>query len=286
MATKSTTKAIPTVNLPAGIPIPVLGQGTWTMGERKHSRREEILALQRGIDLGMTLIDTAEMYGDGATEELVAEAIQGRRKEVILVSKVLATNATTRGTIEACERSLRRLKTDHIDLYLLHWRESVPLENTVAAFEKLVRAGKIRFWGVSNFDVSDMEELMAIPEGSLCQTNQVLYNLSRRGIEYDLLTWCRERKMPIMAYSPIEQGRLLEDGAVQRVAKRHNATPVQIALAWVLREKDINTIPKAGTTQHVEENRAALNVTLTKEDLAELDKTFPAPKKKVPLELI
>jgi diketogulonate reductase-like aldo/keto reductase len=286
MTTHNKTKAIPTVNLPSGMTIPILGQGTWEMGEGKHPRREEILALQLGIDLGMTLIDTAEMYGNGATEELVGEAISGRRQDVILVSKVLPSNATTRGTVEACERSLRRLKTDYIDIYLLHWRESVPLEKTVDGFEKLVRAGRIRCWGVSNFDVSDMEELMAIPEGSRCQTNQVLYNLTRRGIEHDLLPWCRKRRMPIMAYSPIEQGRLLVDRGLRKVATRHNATPAQVVLAWVLRGKDINTIPKAGTRKHVEENRAALQVNLTKEDLAELDETFPAPKKKTPLDVI
>jgi diketogulonate reductase-like aldo/keto reductase len=286
MATDSTTKAIPTVNLPSGMAIPILGQGTWEMGEGKHPRREEILALQRGIDLGMTLIDTAEMYGNGATEELVGEAIGGRRQNVILVSKVLPGNATKNGTVDACERSLRRLKTDYLDIYLLHWRESVPLKNSVDAFERLVRAGKIRCWGVSNFDLSDMEELMAIPEGSRCQTNQVLYNLTRRGIEHDLLPWCRKFKIPIMAYSPIEQGRLLEHRAVRTVAKRHNATPAQVALTWVLRLKNINTIPKAGTRKHVEDNRAALNVNLTKEDLAELDQAFPAPTRKVSLEVI
>ena len=286
MTTNVTTKAIPTVNLPAGEPIPVLGLGTWGMGEGKHRRREEILALQLGIDLGMTLIDTAEMYGEGAAEELIGEAIRGRRKEVFIVSKVLPSNATTYGTVEACERSLRRLKTDYLDMYLLHWRGPVPLENTVEAFGRLVHAGKSRYWGVSNFDVADMEELRAIPSGSRCQTDQILYNLMRRGIEYDLLPWCLEHKMPIMAYSPIEQGRLPNHSTVGRLALRHGATPAQVALAWVLRVKDINTIPKASTRKHVQENRAALNITFTEEDLAELDAAFPPPTHKVPLEVI
>jgi diketogulonate reductase-like aldo/keto reductase len=286
MATNLTRKAIPTVNLPSGEAIPVLGQGTWGMGEERRLRGEEILALQLGIDLGMTLIDTAEMYGEGAGEELVGEAIRGRRKEVFLVSKVLPDNATTHGTVEACERSLRRLKTDYLDMYLLHWRGPIPLENTVEAFGRLVRAGKIRYWGVSNFDVADMEELMDISGGSRCQTDQVLYNLTRRGIEYDLIPWCIERDMPIMAYSPIEQGRLLNNSTVRRVAMRHHATPAQVSLAWVLRVEDVNTIPKASTREHVHENHAALNVTLSEEDLAELDAAFPPPTHKAPLEVI
>jgi len=285
MTAKVTTK-MPMLNLPAGEQIPVLGQGTWGMGEGKHPRPEEILALQLGIDLGMTLIDTAEMYGEGAAEELIGDAIRGRRKEVVLVSKVLPDNATTNGTVQACERSLRRLGTDYLDLYLLHWRESVPLDDTVEGFKRLVRDGKIRYWGVSNFDVADMQELMAIPGGSRCQTDQVLYNLTRRGIEYDLLPWCFERRMPVMAYSPIEQGRLLSDPALRIVASRHEATPAQIALAWVLRVPEVNAIPKASTRTHVQENRAALSIVLTEEDLAELDAAFPPPTHKMPLEVI
>jgi diketogulonate reductase-like aldo/keto reductase len=256
------------------------------MGEGNHRRRDEILSLQLGVDLGMTLIDTAEMYGAGATEELVGEAIQGRRQEVFLISKVLPSNATRHGAIEACERSLRRLRTDYLDMYLLHWRESRPLENTVDAFETLVRAGKIRCWGVSNFDLPDMEELMAISRGSHCQTNQVLYNLARRGIEFDLRSWCHERSMPIMAYSPIEQGQLLSAPAVRKVARRHKATPAQVALAWVLRVTGVTAIPKASKKEHVLENRAALNLALSDTDLAELDAEFPPPPRKVPLEMI
>jgi diketogulonate reductase-like aldo/keto reductase len=279
-------KTIPMIRLPAGEPIPVLGQGTWCMGEGTRPRAEEIHTLQLGIDLGMTLLDTAEMYGDGVAEQLIGEAIRGRRKEIFLVSKVLPSNATTSGTIAACERSLRRLGTDYLDLYLLHWRQHIPLEQTVVGFARLLRAGKIRHWGVSNFDIADMQELMASPEGSRCQTNQVLYNLTRRGIEYDLLPWCREGRMPVMAYSPIEQGRLLENSVLQSVASRHGATPTQVALAWILRMSNVNVIPKASTKKHVLENRAALNVALTKEDLAELDRTFPPPIRKKPLEMI
>src|SRR6266850_1113017 len=286
MATNTTTGTVPTIQLPAGQPIPVLGQGTWGMGEGKHSQGEEMLAIQLGIDLGLTLIDTAEMYGSGAAEKLIGETIRGRRKEVFLVSKVLPQNATTYGMVEACERSLRRLQTDYLDMYLLHWRGPVPLENTVDAFGRLGRSGKIRYWGVSNFDVADMDELMAVPEGYRCQTDQVLYNLSRRGIEYDLLPWCLQRHLVIMAYSPIEQGRLLKHPALQKVASRHDATPAQVALAWVLRQKNVNTIPKAATRSHVMENYAALKLTLTAEDLGELDRAFPPPTQKVPLEVI
>ncbi|BAD39643.1 oxidoreductase [Symbiobacterium thermophilum IAM 14863] len=277
---------IPTLSLPSGERVPVLGQGTWTMGESRRSRREEAEALRLGLDLGMTLIDTAEMYADGGAEEVVAEAIAGRRDEVFLVSKVLPGNASRRGTIEACERSLRRLRTDRIDLYLLHWRGRHPLAETLEAFAELVRAGKIRYWGVSNFDTDDMEELTGLPGGAAVATNQVLYNLSRRGIEYDLLPWCRERRIPIMAYSPIEQGRILENTVLRRVAARHGATPAQVALAWLLRQKDVMVIPKAGRPEHVRENRAALDLELTAEDLAELDRAFPSPTRKVPLEML
>jgi len=274
------------ISLPSGDEIPVLGLGTWQMGEGKRARLQEIRALQKGLDLGMTLIDTAEMYGNGDTEKLVGEAIRGRRDEVFLVSKVLPQNATTHGTVEACERSLQRLGTDRIDMYLLHWRGSVPLEKTVEGFERLIRSGKIRFWGVSNFDVKDMEELFALPEGSRCQTNQVLYNLRRRGIEYDLLPWSVEHRNVIMAYSPIEQGQLLNHPVVRNIALRQGATPTQIALAWVLRMKKVNAIPKASTPEHVAENHGALKVNLTKQDLSELDKAFPPPARTVPLEMI
>ncbi len=286
MTPRDPVHPVPTLRLPSGERVPVLGQGTWMMGENRRSRREEAEALRLGIDLGMTLIDTAEMYADGGAEEVVAEAIAGRRDEVFLVSKVLPGNASRRGTIAACERSLRRLRTDRIDLYLLHWRGRHPLSETLEAFEELQRAGKIRYWGVSNFDTDDMEELAALPGGAGAATDQVLYNLSRRGIEYDLLPWCRSRRIPIMAYSPIEQGRILRNPALQRVAARHGATAAQVALAWLLRQGDVMVIPKAGRPAHVRENRAALDLSLTPEDLAELDQAFPPPTRKVPLEML
>ncbi len=286
MTLRDPVQPIPTLSLPSGERVPVLGQGTWMMGESRRSRREEVEALRLGLDLGMTLIDTAEMYADGGAEEVVAEAIAGRRDQVFLVTKVLPGNASRRGTIEACERSLRRLRTDRIDLYLLHWRGRYPLAETLEAFAELVRAGKIRYWGVSNFDTDDMAELTGLPGGAAVATNQVLHNLSRRGIEYDLLPWCRERRIPIMAYSPIEQGRILGNPALRRVAARHGATPAQVALAWLLRQKDVMVIPKAGRREHVRENRAALDLELTAEDLAGLDRAFPPPTRKVPLEML
>jgi diketogulonate reductase-like aldo/keto reductase len=256
------------------------------MAEDARRRKEEIAALRTGIDLGMTLIDTAEMYTDGQAEELVGEAIDGRRNEVFLVSKVLPQNATEVGTVAACERSLKRLKTDRIDLYLLHWRGSPPLAGTLKAFAALRRDGKICHWGVSNFDLSDMEELWGLPGGRDCATNQVLYNLRRRGIEHDLLPWCRKNKIPIMAYSPVEQGRLLDHRALADIAKAHGATPAQVALAWVMREEGVIAIPKAGTIAHVKENRAALDLALTRDDLAALDRAFPPPKGARPLEML
>jgi diketogulonate reductase-like aldo/keto reductase len=275
-----------TTKLPSGEAIPVLGQGTWHMAEDPRRRADEIAALRCGLDLGMTLIDTAEMYADGAAEQLVGEAIAGRRDEVFLVGKVLPHNATRRGTIAACERSLRRLGTDQLDLYLLHWRGQVPLAETLEAFIALIRAGKIRHWGVSNFDVADMEELDGTPGGGAVATDQVLYNLTRRGIEYDLLPWCRKRGIPIMAYSPVEQGRLLNHPQLQGIADRHCATSAQVALAWVVRQDGLVAIPKAGTPAHVRENRAALDILLTDEDLAALDRVFPPPTGPQPLEMI
>ena len=277
---------LPTVKLPSGETVPQLGQGTWHMGESGRARKDEVTALKLGLDLGMTLIDTAEMYGNGGAEEVVAEAVAGRRDECFIVSKVLAENSTRAGTIAACERSLKRLKTDRIDLYLLHWRGRPELEETVSGFEALLASGAIRAWGVSNFDVDDMEELVAVEGGAACASNQVLYNLRRRGIELGLLPWCRERGIPIMAYSPIEQGRLLRDRALTGVAIRHRATPAQIALAWVLRHTDMMVIPKATTLEHVRENRAALDIALTEQDLAELNRAFPPPKGRRPLELL
>lgn len=279
--------AVPTTTVASGEDVPVLGQGTWHMADEPGRRKDEIAALRTGLDLGLTLIDTAEMYADGAAEQLVAEAMAGRRDEVFLVTKVLPDHATRRGTVAACEASLRRLKTDRIDLYLLHWRGDAPLEETVEAFEQLVRSGKIRYWGVSNFGIDDMKELIDLPAGAGVATDQVLYNLRRRGIEVDLLPWCRRHRMPIMAYSPIDEGRLLRRRrALDGVARRHGMTPAQVALAWVVRRPGLIAIPKAGTPDHVRENRAAANLRLTKEDLDELDAAFPPPAEPVPLEVL
>jgi diketogulonate reductase-like aldo/keto reductase len=273
-----------TVTLPNGKAVPVLGQGTWHMGESQEERRAELDALRLGIDLGMTLIDTAEMYADGGAEKVVGEAIAGRRDDVYLVSKVYPHNATRKGAIAACERSLRRLKAECLDLYLLHWRGSVPLEETLSAFEDLRSRGKIRDFGVSNFDKSDMEEIMQIPGGERTATNQVLYNLQRRGIESDLLPWCRHRGIPIMAYSPIEQGRLL--ASLRISSERRGLTPAQVALAWVLSQDGVIAIPKASNIQHVSENRAAADVMLSAQELAELDSLYPRPTRKTSLEML
>lgn len=275
-----------TTRLPSGESVPVLGQGTWHLGEGLHPREHELAALRLGVDLGIALIDTAEMYGDGAAEELVGEAISGRRDEVFLVSKVLPNNATSRGTVAACERSLRRLRTDRLDLYLLHWRGDVPLEETVDGFQDLIRQTKIRHWGVSNFDVSDLEELVTLDGGSEVSTNQVLYNLTRRGIEYDLLPWCRAHKLPVMAYSPVEQGRMLGDSVLRSIATRNGATPAQVALAWLLRQDGLIAIPKAGEITHVRQNRDALDLNLDRQDLEAIDTEFPPPSGPTPLEML
>jgi diketogulonate reductase-like aldo/keto reductase len=280
------TSAIATSSLPAGDIVPVLGLGTWGMGEDSRRAAQEIAALQLGIDLGMTLVDTAEMYGDGATEDLLGRALPGRRDKIYLVSKVLPSNASRTGTIAACERSLKRMKTDHIDLYLLHWRGSTPFERTIEAFEQLIAAGKIRRWGVSNLDPDDMEELLAGKGGAAVQTDQVLYNPSRRGIEFDLLPMLRQRKIPVMAYSPVEQGRILKDRTLIDIAKRHAATPAQVALAWALRDGGVIAIPKAADVAHVRDNRAALDIKLTAQDVADIDRVFPPPKKARPLEML
>ncbi|MGE3144455.1 MAG: aldo/keto reductase [Parvibaculaceae bacterium] len=277
---------IPTTPLPSGESVPVLGQGTWFMGDQPRRAAEEAVALRLGLDLGMTLIDTAEMYADGGAEEVVADAIAGRREQVFLVSKVLPQNASRKGTVAACERSLKRLGTDCLDLYLLHWRGGVPLRETVDALETLKQDGKIRHWGVSNFDTADMDELFALPGGRNCAANQVLYNLTRRGIAFDLLPWCRDRQIPIMAYSPIEQGRLLGSAALKSVAARHKATPAQIALAWLIRQDGVIAIPKAVNPQHIRENRASADLVLSDDDLAALDKAFPPPTRKQALEML
>ena len=280
-----------TTPLPSGRPFPVLGQGTWRMGEDASRRESEVAALRLGIDLGMNMIDTAEMYGEGGAEEVVGKAIAGRREEVFVVSKVYPHNGTRRKAIEACERSLRRLKTDYIDLYLLHWREKTPLSETLDAFQFLKQKGSILEYGVSNFDVSDMEDAFALPGGDEIASNQVLYNVLHRGIERDLITWCRQRRIPIMAYSPIghnaaEQKRVFGNRTMREIAARHNATPAQVALAWLLRHPDMVVIPKSSQPDHIRENRAAFDLQLTDQDLAEIDKAFPAPKRKIPLEML
>jgi diketogulonate reductase-like aldo/keto reductase len=263
--------------------VPVIGQGTWHMGEHRAQRDEEVAALKLGIERGMTLIDTAEMYGEGGAEEVVGEAIAGQRDKVVLVSKVYPHNASRRGIPEACERSLKRMKTDYIDLYLLHWPGQYPLEETVEAFERLREAGKIGRWGVSNFDVSDLLEL----NNPACATNQVLYNPEERGIEYDLLPWMQNVNMPVMAYCPIGQaGHLLQNPALLEVAERHDATPAQICLAWVLRQDGVIAIPKAVTPAHIALNAAAADIDLSIDDELLIDKAWPAPHRKQRLSMV
>lgn len=279
------------VTLPDGTSVPCLGQGTWKMGENPQAKEQEIKALQLGIELGMKLIDTAEMYGDGGAERIVGEAIKGRRDEVFLVSKVYPHNAGLNMISKACENSLKRLGTDRLDLYLLHWRGRIPLEETIEGMEKLRKEGKILRWGVSNFDTDDMEELWNAAKGQNCATNQVLYHLGSRGIDFDLLPWQREHNMPIMAYSPIAQGgslrkQLLTDPIVNEIAEKYNVKPLQIALAWTIRTNDVIAIPKAVQEQHVIENAEAASIELTEEDLNRLDEVFPKPNKKVPLDII
>jgi diketogulonate reductase-like aldo/keto reductase len=277
-----------TVVLPDGKRVPVLGQGTWCMGESKSVRAREVAALRSGIELGMSLIDTAEMYGDGGAEEVVAEAINGQRQDTFVVTKVYPHNASCAELPKACERSLSRLHIDAIDLYLLHWRERTPpLQETVDAFEKLRAAGKIKRWGVSNFDVDDMEELLSLEHGRKCAGNQVLYNLQNREIEFYLLPRSQTNKTPIMAYSPVgHSGQLLRNAALKKIAQAHDATPAQIALAWVLRQPDVIAIPKASTEAHVRDNAASLKIKLTKEDLTDLDREFPPPKSKKSLPML
>jgi diketogulonate reductase-like aldo/keto reductase len=274
------------IALPSGERVPALGQGTWYMGERKVTRAEEIATLRLGLDLGLTLIDTAEMYGEGRSEELIAEAIAGRRDEAFLVSKVYPHNASRKGAIAACERSLRRLRTDRLDLYLLHWRGRVPLVETVEAFEDLKRAGKIRHWGVSNLDIEDMQELWSLGAGRHVATNQLLYNLTRRSIEWSLLPWLRQRRIPVMAYSPLEQGKLLRSTKLAGFCKRHSLTPAQAALAWLLAHGDVIAIPKTGRREGLKEIASALECTLASEQLAELDRLFPPPNAPRALEML
>jgi diketogulonate reductase-like aldo/keto reductase len=277
---------IPTITFPNGTEVPALGQGTWNMGERAIDARHEIESLQAGIDLGMTLIDTAEMYAEGGAEKIVGEAIRGRRDGLFLVTKVYPWNASRTGTIEACERSLERMGVDHVDLYLLHWRGQHELAETVEAFESLKAAGKIGAWGVSNFDTDDMEELLFVAGGENVAANQVLYNLSRRGVEFDLLPWCQARNIPMMAYSPIEQGRLLQNPELARIAKACRATPAQVALAFLLERDGVVPIPKTANRRRVEENRDSVALDISDEDWAALDAAFPPPAKKLPLDMI
>jgi diketogulonate reductase-like aldo/keto reductase len=269
---------IPHITLPDGEKVPAYGQGTWHMGESRGRLADEAAAVRLGIELGITLIDTAEMYGNGVAEEIVAQAMGGNRDRLFIVSKVLPYNASQKGTIEACERSLKRLKTDRIDLYLLHWRGSHPFAETLAGFERLQRDGKIRHHGVSNFDRGEMEEWARLDAGKSVASNQILYNLTRRGPEWEVIPWCRERNVSIMAYSPIEQGRMLGHKALGEVGARHGATPAQVALAWLLRQDGMIVIPKASRQEHVRENLGALDLKLTDQDLADLDRAFPPPK--------
>jgi diketogulonate reductase-like aldo/keto reductase len=276
------------VKLPGGETVPALGQGTWYMGEKRTEARREADALRLGIDLGMTLIDTAEMYANGGAEEVVAQASTGIRDKLFIVSKVLPQNASRSGVPAACERSLKRLKTDRIDLYLLHWRGGHPLAETVAAFTALQAAGKIRYWGVSNLDTADMEELVKVPGGAACAANQVLYHPDSRGIEYDLLPWCATNKIPIMAYSPLghQVRRLLGSSALKAVAARHQVTPAQVAIAWGLRHGNVISIPKAADAAHVRENAACGEIVLTAADLAEIDAAHRPPSRKQSLDLL
>lgn len=266
--------------------MPRLGLGTWHMGESARSRAAEVAALRLGLDLGLSLVDTAEMYGEGGAERIVGEAIRGRRDGVYLVTKFYPHHASRRALAKACEGSLERLGVDRIDLYLLHWRSSVPLAETVETLERLREAGKIVRWGVSNFDVGDMEELAALPGGREVAANQVLYNLARRGIEFDLLPWCAGRGLDVMAYSPLDEGSLAAHPALRAISERIGATPAQIALAWLLRDPRVAVIPKSSKPEHVRANAAARDVKLGSEAIAELDRVFPPPTRKRPLEII
>jgi diketogulonate reductase-like aldo/keto reductase len=277
---------IRTISLPGGVGVPALGQGTWYMGDDRRRAADEVAALKLGLDLGMTLIDTAEMYANGGAEKIVREAIDGRRDNVFLVSKVLPSNASRQRTIAACEASLKRLGTDRIDLYLLHWRGGTPLAETIEAFERLQAAGKIGHWGVSNFDTDDMDELAGLAAGKAVAANQVLYNLESRGIEFDLLPALRAARVPVMAYSPLGQGGFVDDPRLKAIAARHGVTATQVALAWVLRHDNVIAIPKAVRPEHVRANRAALDLVLTTQDIAGIDAAFAPPRRKMPLEMI
>jgi diketogulonate reductase-like aldo/keto reductase len=280
-----------TVTLRDGTVLPAIGQGTWNMGDDQSRRAEEIAALQAGIEAGMTLIDTAEMYGEGRSEELVGEAIRGRRDEVFLVSKVYPHNAGGNKLVQSCEQSLKRLGTDHLDLYLLHWRGRIPLQETIEGMQRLIADGKIRRWGVSNLDVDDMNELMRISGAEQCAVNQVLYHLGSRGIEYDLLPWQQEHGMPVMAYSPLAQAgslrrELIQHPVVQQIADEHGAEPFQIMLSWCIRSGSVIAIPKASSVDHAKSNAQAAAIQLSEQQLQQLDEAFPAPQHKVTLDMI
>ncbi len=283
---RSAPARLSTVAFPDGTAVPGLGLGTWTMGEHRARVARETKALTLGLDLGMTLIDTAEMYGEGGAEKVVASAIAGRRNEVFVVSKVYPHNGGRKSAVSACDRSLLRLGTDRLDLYLLHWRGSIPLAETVEAFERLRAAGKILRWGVSNFDVGDMNELFAIPEGQRCATNQVLYHLGQRGVEWDLLPWMRERKLPLMAYSPLGQGALLRDARLAALAKDFGVAPAEVALAWLRRIRDVIAIPASADPDHIRANRSAEDVRLDARAWAAIDAAFPPPSNRTPLAVI
>jgi diketogulonate reductase-like aldo/keto reductase len=274
-----------TITLKSGDQVPVLGVGTWRMGERKSERAAEVAAIRLALDLGIRLVDTAEMYGDGGAEEMLAEALAGRRDEIFLVSKVYPHNASRRGTIAACEKSLQRLATDRLDLYLLHWPGSYPLAETVEAFETLRKDGKIKQWGVSNFDAAGIDEVAAVKNGGNCASDQVLYHLGSRGVEWRLLEQCRKANIMVMAYSPLGQGPLLRKPALGKVAAKHGVDPAAVALAWVLRQPGVIAIPKAVRPEHVRANMRALEVTLDAGDLAAVDAAFPPPRRSTPLDM-
>ncbi len=275
-----------TVVLPSGERLPAFGVGTWRMGERTGARRGEVAAIRAALDLGVRLVDTAEMYGDGGAEEVVGEALAGRRDEVFVVSKVTPHNASRRGTAAACERSLARLRTDRIDLYLLHWRGSHPLAETVDAFERLKDAGKIRQWGVSNFDADDLRELAALSAGGACAADQVYYSASTRGVEFDVLPWLRERSMALMAYCPLDEGRLAGDATLAAVGARIGASAAQVAIAWLASRPGVIAIPKASADRHLRENVAAAALDLDSDALAEIERRFPAPRRATALRIV
>jgi diketogulonate reductase-like aldo/keto reductase len=277
------THAFDTVTLPGGQSVPAIGLGTWRMGESARTRRAEVEAVRHALEIGYRLIDTAEMYGEGGAEEVVGEALAQspvRRDEVFIVSKVYPHNAGRESAVAACVRSLERLRCDHIDLYLLHWRGNTPLAQTVAAFEQLQSQGRIRHWGVSNFDVDDLRELWTATQGAHCAANQVYYSASERGVEFDLLPWQRQHRVPTMAYCPIGQGALAHSQALKAIASARGCTPAQVALAWVLRQPDVIAIPKAVQPAHLRDNLAAASMVLSDAELAQIDAAYPPPRRK------